>query len=58
MRRMGRRSVYVRNCWYVAGWERELAPDALMSRTIMNEAIVLFRRADGTAAALDDRCSS
>ena len=46
----------VRNCWYVAGWERELAPDALMSRTIMNEAIVLFRRSDGTVAALEDRC--
>jgi phenylpropionate dioxygenase-like ring-hydroxylating dioxygenase large terminal subunit len=46
---------FVRNAWYVAAWSEEIT-DTLLSRTIMNEPIVLFRGADGKAAALEDRC--
>ena len=41
--------------WYVAAlaWELEDKP---LARTLLNRPIVLFRMADGTPAALDDRC--
>ena len=46
---------FVRNAWYIAAWPEEIA-NGLAARTIMNEPIVLFRDADGKAAALEDRC--
>ena len=46
---------FIRNCWYPAAWERDLATEAV-ARTILDENIVLFRTPDGNAAALDDRC--
>jgi phenylpropionate dioxygenase-like ring-hydroxylating dioxygenase large terminal subunit len=48
--------MYVRNCWYVAAWNHELAPDALISRLITNQAVVLYRASDGVVVALEDRC--
>jgi vanillate O-demethylase monooxygenase subunit len=47
---------YLRNAWYVAAWAHELKPDELFSRQLFGKAIVMFRRHDGTPAALDDRC--
>ena len=47
---------YVRNIWYVAAWDDELKPGALLSRTILNEAVVMFRDSQGTVHALRDRC--
>jgi vanillate O-demethylase monooxygenase subunit len=44
------------NCWYVIAWDHELTPGNLISRRVMDEAIVLFRRPDGSVAALEDRC--
>ena len=44
-----------RNAWYVAAWSHEVE-DAPLPRTIMDEKLVLFRDADGKAAALEDRC--
>ena len=46
---------FVRNAWYVAAWPEEVG-DRPLGRTIMNEPIVLFRDAEGRAAALEDRC--
>lgn len=46
---------YVRNAWYAIGWSRELGR-SLVRRTLMGEPVVLFRRQDGSAAALEDRC--
>ena len=46
---------FLRNAWYVAAWPEEIGDEPL-ARTIMNEPIVLFRDADGRAAALEDRC--
>jgi vanillate O-demethylase monooxygenase subunit len=48
--------MFVRNCWYVAGWDYELQPGALISRTIINEPVVLYRAADGSVVGLEDRC--
>ncbi|MCY4394936.1 MAG: aromatic ring-hydroxylating dioxygenase subunit alpha [Rhodospirillaceae bacterium] len=49
----------IRNAWYVAAWHHELpggAERAPLARTLLGEPVVLFRQADGTPAALEDRC--
>jgi vanillate O-demethylase monooxygenase subunit len=43
------------NRWWVAGFSWELT-DKPLARTLLNRAMVLFRQADGTVAALEDRC--
>jgi vanillate O-demethylase monooxygenase subunit len=47
---------YLRNAWYVAAWSDDLAEGQLLARTIMKEPVVLYRKADGSVAALHDRC--
>lgn len=46
---------FVRNAWYLAAWPEELT-EGMVSRTIMNEPLVLFRDAAGRVGALEDRC--
>ena len=46
--------MYLRNAWYVAAWESEIG-ETPFARTILNEAVVLFRTPDGIVA-LEDRC--
>src|SRR5580692_10790633 len=48
---------YVRNAWYVAAWSDSLLDGQLVARTIMNEPIVVYRKADGGVAAIEDRCA-
>ncbi|WP_193076005.1 aromatic ring-hydroxylating dioxygenase subunit alpha [Pseudomonas sp. FME51] len=48
--------MYLRNCWYVAAWDYEIAGDNLLARTIINEPLVFYRKAGGGIAALQDRC--
>ncbi|MPZ37773.1 MAG: Rieske 2Fe-2S domain-containing protein [Rhizobiales bacterium] len=48
---------YLRNAWYVAAWSDDVAEGQLLGRTILKEPVVLYRKADGSAAALQDRCS-
>src|SRR5689334_869176 len=47
--------VFLQNAWYVAGWSEQVTRSPLR-RTLLNEPIVLFRREDGAAVALADRC--
>lgn len=47
--------MFLRNAWYAAAFDHELARTPL-ARTVLNEPIVLFRRADGRPVALEDRC--
>jgi phenylpropionate dioxygenase-like ring-hydroxylating dioxygenase large terminal subunit len=47
---------YLRNAWYVAAWSDDLADGKLLARTILKEPIVLYRKADGSPTALQDRC--
>ncbi len=49
---MGR---FVRNCWYVAATAAELGR-SLLGRVFLDDPVVLFRKADGTPVALEDRC--
>lgn len=43
------------DAWYAAAWDVEVER-TLLPRTICNRKIVLYRRRDGTAAALEDAC--
>jgi len=47
---------YVRNAWYVAGWEQELAPETPLAITILGVRIVVWRTRSGSVHALEDRC--
>ena len=47
---------YLKNTWYVAAWAHEIVPDKILARTILGEQVALFRRQDGSPAALLDRC--
>ncbi len=48
--------MFLRNCWYVAAYAREVTRFAPLARTFMNERVVLFRTHAGRAVALEDRC--
>ena len=45
-----------RNAWYQAAWTHEVGGEPL-ARTLLGDEVVLFRGADGRAAALEDRCA-
>ena len=47
--------MFLKNRWYVACLSEELT-DRPLGRKILGEPVVLYRKADGTAAALEDRC--
>ena len=47
---------YVRNLWYVAAWEDEVPEGGMLPRTLLDEPRLLYRLADGSYAALADRC--
>lgn len=47
--------MFIRNTWYVAARSEDIA-HALTPLTILGDAVVLFRRPDGTPAALEDAC--
>lgn len=44
-----------RNGWYVAAFCNEIG-DTLLSRWILNQPVVLYRKSDGTAVAVEGRC--
>lgn len=46
---------FLKNAWYVAANAGELE-EAMVSRTICNEQIVMFRNSDGSIGAIHDRC--
>lgn len=47
--------MYLRNCWYVAAWSKDIGRE-LKAETFLGENIVLYRREDGTPVALEDAC--
>ena len=48
--------MFIRNCWYVIAWDHEVPADALFARTVVDQPVLLFRTADGSIVALEDRC--
>lgn len=47
--------MFARNQWYVIGWGRDIGAEPY-ARTVCNEPILAWRKADGTIAALRDAC--
>ena len=47
---------WLRNCWSQAGWSSELVSGEPLVRTILGKPILFYRREDGAAAGLLDRC--
>ncbi len=47
--------VYLRNGWYVAAFSDEVSRTP-MCRTLLEQPVVLYRKEDGSVAALHDRC--
>ena len=48
--------MFLRDCWYVVAWSHEVPSQGLLARTVVGDALVLFRTQDGIVAALADRC--
>ncbi len=46
---------FLRNCWYAAAWADEVG-ESPMHRQYLGEDVVLYRIADGSIHALQDRC--
>jgi phenylpropionate dioxygenase-like ring-hydroxylating dioxygenase large terminal subunit len=47
---------FLKNAWYVGAWADEVQPGALFQRTILGESVLFYRREDGTAVAIGNRC--
>ena len=47
--------MFLKDCWYVAATADEIGAVPL-ARTLLNEAVVLYRTGDEAVAALEDRC--
>lgn len=47
---------FVRNAWYMAAWAHDLEPGKPIGSTFLGEPVVMYRKADGTPVALEDRC--
>jgi vanillate O-demethylase monooxygenase subunit len=46
---------YLRNAWYMAAWSHEVG-ESMFTRRMLGEPMLLFRKQDGTVAAIVDRC--
>lgn len=49
-------SAFLKNCWYMAAWGHELKAGETLARKLVDIPVVLFRRSDGSPAALFNRC--
>jgi phenylpropionate dioxygenase-like ring-hydroxylating dioxygenase large terminal subunit len=47
---------FVQNAWYAAAYSDELVAGKPLGCVLLREPVVLYRRADGVPAALEDRC--
>ncbi len=48
--------MFLKNSWYVAAWDHEVPEKELKAVKLLGEAIVLYRKSDGTVSALEDAC--
>ena len=47
--------MFLTDYWYVAAWSEDVG-ETLLARTILGQSLVLYRLADGTPVALENRC--
>ena len=48
--------MFIKNCWYVIGWDNEIPADGFLSRTVTNISIALWRDSNNKLIAFEDRC--
>jgi len=48
--------MFLRNCWYAAGWGIDFNQPGPLTRTIIDEPLVFYRKTDGQLVAFEDRC--
>ncbi|MGI4813887.1 MAG: Rieske 2Fe-2S domain-containing protein [Janthinobacterium lividum] len=48
--------MFPKNCWYVAAWSSEITGESLVSRRLLDTAVMLYRKESGEPAALEDKC--
>jgi vanillate O-demethylase monooxygenase subunit len=48
--------LFLKNAWYVAGTTQQLNEKGMISLTMLGEPVVIYRKANGTPVALEDRC--
>ncbi len=48
--------MYLRNCWYMAGWSADFAAPGPVAATLLDQPVVFYRGANGQLVALEDRC--
>jgi len=48
--------MFLKNAWYVAAWDTEVAAGRMLARTLLGEPVILYRTTDGAVVALEDRC--
>ena len=49
--------MFMKNCWQVAAFGREIVPGRMLTRRIVDQPLVLFRASNGRVVALEDRCA-
>jgi vanillate O-demethylase monooxygenase subunit len=47
---------YIKNAWYVAGWNTDIKAGEMFHRRLLGDLVVLYRKQDGSVVALEDRC--
>lgn len=47
---------FLKNTWYMAAWAEEIGRE-MLARTLLSQPVLMFRKRDGTAVALSDRCA-
>lgn len=48
--------LHPRNAWYMAGWDRDVAPGAVVAMSILGQMLALARDDAGAVFAMEDRC--
>jgi phenylpropionate dioxygenase-like ring-hydroxylating dioxygenase large terminal subunit len=48
--------LFLRNVWNVAAWSHEVGAEGVFARKLLGEAVILWRKADGTVVAMADHC--
>ena len=48
--------MFIKNCWYVVGWSSEVEADTFLKRTVINVPLVVWRKLNGDAVAVEDMC--
>lgn len=48
--------MFIKNCWYVAGWASEVRDDNFLKRTVINVPLAIWRKTSGEVVAFEDMC--